>query len=186
MRDTIPFGSIQVTGGAGTILLGTTAVLMNSWAAASGSDGANTSTSDGDVSVVPDKANNRIKCYCPGIYKYSLDVSGVVDGAQDLSFQLRKNAVAIANTKKTQRFGTTENAFSMSGTFTLTVADNPGTLAAFPDTDASAGQYKPGGSFVGASGAPKVLAPIDVQITSGAGTPTITVKEATLLIERIG
>lgn len=55
----------------------------------------------------------------------------------------------------------------------LTDSDNPGTLSLYPDTS---------GTFVGASGSPKTLIPIDLTLESSTGTPNVTVNSARLAV----
>lgn len=181
MKGLIPFGGMKIVGGAGTIGLSTTATLLNLWSATGGSvlPGTGASGNDGEQSVQADLTNNRMKLL-PGFYEYTLRLVGTTDGTQDITAQLRKNAATLIDGTKSQRSWTLTiaNLHVDGGVFQILETDVPGTLSNFADPATT--------GFAGAGGAPKRLVPVDVVLTSGAGTPTLTIKEASLLIKRIG
>jgi len=177
MKGLIPFASVTVTGGAGTLALATTATQLNLFSAAGGANGPAGTNDDGINSVQPDKANNRMKIQAPGVYKVTCMLSGVLDGAADITISLAKNGNEIADTKSAQRWGTTENSHTLTALVNITSADNPGNIA---------DQAAPSGTFTGGGGFPSNMVPLTVLLTAGAGTPTITLKKAQWIVERVG
>lgn len=170
------YGSIYIDGGADTLALSTTAVLLDSFAESGGANGIN-SGSSGAAGIQPDKANNRIKA---GIGKYLafFNMSADIDSDTLVIAQLRKNGSVVASCKGQAEITTDIGQVSFVGTFEITAADIPGTLPTFADP-ASTG-------FAGAGAAPNSLCAVDVVISSGAGNPTITVKNASLTLVRVG
>lgn len=177
MKGLIPFASITVTAGAATQALSTSAALLALFDDAGGANGPSGTNDDGINSVQPDKANNRMKLMAPGVFKVTVMLSGVVDGAADITISLAKNATEIADTKSTQRWGTTENSHTLTAIVVIASSDNPGTLA---------DQAEPSGTFTGGGGYPKNMVPLTVLLTAGTGTPTVTLKKAQWIVERIG
>src|SRR3990167_5887041 len=96
-----PFGGVYIAAGATATALSTTAALLDQWNTATGFNAKN-SGDDGDPAVKADKANNRLLLNTPGIYLVMVDLSGTIDGTQEITMQLRKNAVVIpgARSKK--------------------------------------------------------------------------------------
>lgn len=180
MKGLIPFASLTISGpGSQTLLLGTTATLFNLFSATGGANGPATTSDDGDPAVKPDAANNRILVESPGVYEVSVSISGTVDAAQDLSCQVAKNAVGVADLVGRQRFTNAQKStLSFEGFLNVTAADNPGTIATKPDPSTS--------GFAGSGGFPKQMVPITLLIASLAGTPTITAEYANWTIKRVG
>lgn len=175
MKGLIPYGGFQIGAGSGTQGLTTTAAVVG-WTALGATA---TDTTSGDPAVKPDLANNRI-LLGPGTYEIDVQIQGTIDGAQIIGLQLRKNAVAISGTLRNQSWAvsTAENVSNLKAVITILDSDIPGTIPTFSDPSAT--------SFTGAGGAPKNEVPVDVTIVSGAGTPTVTVKNALFFAKRIG
>jgi hypothetical protein len=124
---------------------------------------------EGDPSVIPDAANNRIKLNCPGIYlvwcNLSASVGGSSAGAGDWLVQVRKNIVSTmtvqAELSGEYTFGTaaTKGNFSFMGVLKTVAKDSPGTLAV---------QADPSGTFTGGGGFTKTLTWIDLAVTCSA------------------
>jgi hypothetical protein len=182
-------GSINVAAGSTGQALSTTAALLTCWNTAAGS---NKNYNAGDLSVTPDKANNRVIVAGPGLgpvqssgqapvvkhrYKVSGRFSGTTDAAQDITFQLRRNGTVVADCISKQRW-TDGVKSSQSFEFIVEVAatDVPGTIDPTPAA---------GGTFTGGTGAAKIGVALDLMVASGAGTPTITVENAELIVERV-
>lgn len=178
MRPLIPFGGLTIIGGAATVSLTTTAALLNLWSATGGGT-TDTTQLDGNYSVQPDAANNRIKVMAPGVFEYSFRMSGTIDGTIIVTSQARKNATTvIPGTKNAATFTTsTTAAHSANGIFSITSTDNLGTLLNFPEPSTS--------GYVGAGGSPKDMVPIDIVLT-GSGSQVLTIIEAVFRIVRIG
>lgn len=179
MKGLIPFASLTISGpGAATLALSTSAAQFTLFASAGGANGPANTYDDGDPAVKPDYANNRILVEAPGVYKVSGFLTGVVDGAADITIAVAKNGTAVADLTNKQRWGTTKNTHAFGGLLNVTAADNPGTIATKPDPSSS--------GFAGAGGFPKMLVPLTILLTAGAGTPTITAEGAQFVVERIG
>jgi hypothetical protein len=170
------FGGIQVVGGAGTVGLTTTAAQVGVFSATGGSNTLQSNNQDGNPSVVPDYANNRIKVQ-PGIYKVTLNLSLDMATGADVEIGIRKNGTAISNLVSRARCTTNKDQVTLVGFFQVTDDDVPGTLPTFADPSSS--------GFAGAGGAPKTLVPIDATMRCLASTDTATVEYAQFLIERV-
>lgn len=175
MRGTLPFAAIGITDGVGTQALSTTPTALD----LSGLGAANGDYTAGDPAARPDAANDRL-ILGPGTYEIDLALQGTTDGAQIITFQLAKNAAAISGTKRPQSWAvaTAKNLHNGKFLITLTDADVPGTVSNFADPAAT--------SYTGAGGATKQGIPVTVLVSSGAGTPTITVEQMLLVAKRIG
>lgn len=175
MKGLIPFASVGITDGATTQALSTTPTLLG-LAALGATNGDYTA---GDASARPDAANSRL-ILGPGVYEIDLQVEGVTDGAQIITFQLAKNAAAISGTKRPASWAvsTAKNLHTLKAIVTITDADVPGTIANFSDPAST--------SFTGAGGATKEGVPLTVLVSSGAGTPTLTFEQLFLSAKRIG
>lgn len=181
MNGLIPYANLyHPGGGAVTQALSTTMAALN-LSALGVLDGLYTA---GDVSVRPDKANNRMLVAAPGIYESLLRLNFTSDGAQIIVAQLRKgaaNAGVLVGTKG-QRVVTAAAGQDLvvPSVFQITAADLTAALAQdnFPATSAA--------GFGGASGATKSSIAVDVGVASVAGTPTITLVEFSWTLKRIG
>ena len=175
MKGLIPYAGFQIAAGSTTQALSTTAAAVG-WTAL----GATlTDYTAGDPAVRPDLANNRM-LLAPGTYEIDVQIQGTTDGAQIIGLQLRKNGTAIAGTLRSLTWvvSTAENIHTLKAIVTIADSDIPGTISNFADPSAT--------SFTGAGGAPKQEVPVDVSIVSGAGTPTLTIKNALFMVKRIG
>lgn len=166
------YGGINIADGVSTQALSTSQAQLTVWNQAAGSNISSGYDRDGNIGARGDKANNRMLVAAGGMYRFHLNICGTVDAAQDLTVQLAKNGNAMVGAKFSARFSTTMSNLSFEGIFELKQTDNPGTIPAFPEP------------AVGTGLAPKVMVPITVLISSGAGTPTITVTQANLLIDK--
>lgn len=171
------FGGLHITGGADTLALTTTAARMISWSASGGSNSdADSNTDDGNASIVPDYANNRIKVM-PGVYKVDLVITGDMDTAADVIAQIYKNSVAVSKLKQKQRMTTNKDQIVISGLLEVLESDIPDTLPTFADPSAT--------GFAGAGAAPKSLVPIDVYLSLVSGSQTITFEEAAFTLIKV-
>lgn len=175
MRGVIPFASIGITNGVGTQALSTSAALLG----LSALGGVNGDYTAGDPAARPDVTNSRL-ILGPGVYEIDLQVEGVTDGAQIITFQLAKNGTAISGTARPQSWAisTAKNNHVLKAIITLTDADVPGTIGNFADPAST--------SFNGAGGATKEGIPLTVLVSSGAGTPTLTFEQLLFAAKRIG
>lgn len=184
MKGEIPFGSLTVSGpGSQTQALSTTAALLALFSASGGANGPANTRSGGNPDVYPDYANNRILVQAgqgaETVYRVTVVLSGTVDAAADLTLQIAKNGTAISDLINRMRWtNAVKNVQTLTGYFTVTPSDNPGTIPTFADP-ASTG-------FAGAGGAPKNEVPITILLGSLSGTPTITLEYAQFMIERVG
>lgn len=189
MIPLIPHGGLEIAGGSTAQSLTTSAAQMVNWSAASGS---NTYAGYGDPAVRPDVTNNRVLLDCPGapggnapnqayVYLVMITLSGTVDGTIDVTAQLRKNSVVVADLIAKNRWTVSvKNALTLQGILKVQAADNPGTIQTFADPATSATAL-----FAGKGGAPANMTPLDVMLT-GSGSQAITVENAQLTVLRIG
>lgn len=175
MRGAVPFAAITIIDGALTQALSTTPATLD----LSALGAANGDYTAGDSAARPDAANDRL-ILGPGTYEVELDLEGVTDGAQIITLTLAKNGSAISGTKRPQSWAvsTAKNLHNCKWLITLTADDVPGTISNFADPAST--------SYTGAGGATKQGIPITVLVSSGAGTPTITVEQMLLFAKRIG
>lgn len=87
----VPHGGIHVHDGAAAQSLGTTPAKLTGFSANQVGSGQ----SDGDTSVTPDVANDRVRVR-PGVYVVNFSVSGTPGGAGTYQFHLRANQVEQA------------------------------------------------------------------------------------------
>lgn len=170
------YGGLNITGGAGTVALSTTPAQLNVWSSAGGSNVGGTSNPGDNISIQPDNTNNRIKV-SPGVYLVNFFMSALNATGGKVTARVRKNGSAVATLKASCQIGTTNGTVCLSGVLTITSADNPGTLPTSPDP-ASTG-------FAGAGAAPKNLVPVDIDLTLGSGTDTLTINEAALTLVKL-
>jgi hypothetical protein len=178
MKGLIPFGSLTIAAGAATQALATTAALFALWDDSPGANGPAGTVDDGDVSVKPDYANNRILVASPGVYEVEVILSGAIDAAADVTMNVAKNGTAVADLLTKSRWtNAVKNVQTVKGFISVTAADNPGTIAT---------QAEPAGTFTGGGGYPKRMVPLTLLVASGAGTPTITAENAQFIVKRVG
>lgn len=170
------FGGLNITGGAGTVALSTTAATLNVWSSAGGSNVGGTTNPGDSISIQPDNTNNRIKV-SPGTYLVNFFMSGTNASGGKVTARVRKNGSAVTTLKASAQIGTTNGNLGFSGILTVNASDAPGTLPLSPDPSSS--------GFAGAGGAPKSLVPIDIDLTLGASTDTLTIVEAGLTLVKI-
>lgn len=189
MKPMIPYASIVVTAGAAAQALSTSAAKATGFTANGSSD---TYTTEGDVSARPDYANNRLLARAPGLrqdgqtsqnttndYLVNLSWSGIISAAADITFQVRKNAAAVADLRWAARLtDAVKNTVTGAGILKVLASDNPGTISNFADPATT--------GYAGAGGAPKEMVPIELYLTAGAGTPSVTPEYANFSILRIG
>ena len=179
MRGLIPYGALTISGpGAATQALSTAAALMAQWSAAGGAN-INGTYDDGNPDVTADKVNNRILVQAPGVYEVEVHLSGITDGTQNITIDIAKNAVAygVAQSKQSWLVSTKIHHY-MKGIVIVTAADNPGTITTKPNPATT--------GFAGAGGFPKMMVPLTILLTSGAGTPTLTFENCLMLAKRLG
>ena len=176
----LPYGGIQIIGGADTISLTTTAALMDSWAESGGGNSpASGNANDGDPAVIPDYTNNRLKVQAPGIYLVTFTLSGALDTAGAVVARLRKNGTAYGYGGYAKvHVLTTASQLTFTAIVVVSASDALGTLATFANPSSS--------GFAGAGGAPKTLATLDVTLEMASGSQTITVVAASLTAVRVG
>lgn len=170
------FGGINITGGSGTVSLSTSAAQMTGWSAAAGSNVGGTTNPGDSISIQPDNANNRVKV-TPGTYLVNFFLSGTNATGGKVTARVRKNGSAVASLKASAQIGTNPGQIAISGFLTVTNADVPGTLANSPDPAA--------GGFAGAAGSPKNMVAVDIDLTLGSSTDTLTVTEAALNLVKV-
>lgn len=178
MRGAIPYGGLNITGGAVTQALTTTAGAMVAWAGAGGSALPDTNSSVGDPAVKPDLANSRILVQAPGTYEVEFNISTDMATGADLIAQLRKNGTVVPTAKGKGRCTTDKNQVSFKSIIEVTTDDNPKTIQSFANPSTS--------GFAGAGGAPKTMVPLDIVLSVGASTDTVTIEEASFIVTRIG
>jgi hypothetical protein len=183
MKGLIPFGGLVITSGSPTLALTTTPTLFNIWQALA------PDSTLGDASVRPDLANNRIMAGIPGTYKFNYSISGQTGTAGIMTFQLRKNAATlIPGTACSQSWAgsSADNVISFSGLFVIAPGDYSATQSQpnFPDPVQGAQAFYP--SFAGAGGAPHSQCPIDMVVSVGTSTATLTIVTGNWTIEREG
>ena len=174
------FGGIKVAAGAATQSLTTTAGQMVAWAAAGGSNSdMDSNTADGNVDVVPDKANSRLKVNTPGVYLVMFELSGQLDTAGIVLARIRKNGVAIPGLTARVQCLTSMSQLVLVGIMRIEKTDLavPPTLGTFADPATT--------GFAGAGAAPKTECPIDVTLEMASGAQILTINEATLTAIRL-
>lgn len=190
MLGAIPFGGIGFTGQAtGQLLTSGVAAKMTFPGA---SNLPTTANREGDPAVKPDFANSRVQVNAPGIYRVKLEFNGTVDGAMNVTADIRKTVgaaqAAVSLARNTGYFVATNKSFlTIESIIEVLASDLPtaGGGSTFADPDASAGPGKPSGGFAGAGAAPKTGVYLDAALTSDA-TQTLTPIEGRLIVERIG
>jgi len=165
------YGGMNITDGSTAQALSTTQAAMTAWNTAAGSNVAGGYERAGNVAARGDKANNRL-LLAPGIYRIHVNMSGVVDVAQDITAQLAKNGNAITGTKFAQRFGTTISSMTYETVIEVKASDAPGTIPSFPEPASGYGA------------APKMMIPITILLSSGAGTPNLTINQANMYADK--
>jgi hypothetical protein len=150
----------------------------------SGGAGQYGANQEGDPSVIPDPANNRIKLLAPGVYQVSLTMSQLGAGAGDFLVQLRKNVAGVMTIQPelsgewTGLAATGRTTVAFTGLLNVVATDRP-TGAAFAAFGA------PSGTFTGGAGAPQVLTSIDLVVSTIAGSLSSTVEYANLSVLRL-
>ncbi len=171
---------LTIASGSGNFATTTTAAKFDGWAANASVDAR---AQDGDVSCRADYANDRVLVQAPGRYEVHLDLSATIDSAVDMIFDVRKNATVISDLRAKKYFITTNyNQVSLDGFFNVVAADNPKTVGTFSDTSATTTPP----AQVTWAGAPRSMVPIELYITAGSGTPTLTIESAHLNVKRVG
>lgn len=188
MKGLIPYGGIQIAAGAATQALSTSAAQLTLFSSAGGSNGpSDTFTEGGDPAVKPDYANNRVLVDAPGVYEVTVDLCGTTDATQNITLGIAKNGVAVSGLQSARSWTVSvENAHSLSGFLVVSPSDNPGTIATNADPATSVATGRPAGGFGGGGGFPKNLVPLTILLTSGASTPTLTIKNARFNVKRVG
>lgn len=172
---------MQFTGAAAnnTQALSTTDALLALWSALA--TNANLSYDRSDVSVKPDKANNRIVVTAPGLYRVRLYLVCSVNGTPVLTFSFRKGGTVVANVPKGQItcVSGSQALIMVEAEIQVNAADLPaaGGVDAYPDP--------PAGGVIGAAFAPKTGVALDVVVKVSTGTPTLTLIEGSFSAERL-
>lgn len=178
MLGLVPFAGLNVTGGAATQALTTSAGQMVAWAASGGSALPDSNTKCGDAAVKPDLSNSRILVQAPGIFLVTFNATLDMASGADVIAQLRKNGTVVATAKGKARCTTDKGQVSFQSIVEVTTADNPATIQTFANPSTS--------GFAGAGGAPKTEVPLDIVLSVAASTDTATIEEASFLVVRIG
>lgn len=171
-----PYGGLQVVdGSAVTQALTTTAGALVAWAGTGGANSVSSNSRDGDVGVIPDKANSRILLK-PGIYRVSFDASLLGDGTAQVIAKCRKNGTVVSHLTGRCTVGTAARGNpAFTGYLEVLPTDSPDTVADWTYT----GTYGPGL-------APKTNVPIDMVLLTTTSTVTVTVECAHFNAERVG
>jgi hypothetical protein len=171
-------GSLRVAAGTQSIATSTTAAKVTAFSGnlANASTPFSTDARDGDHSVVPDLANDRIKLHAPGSYQIELNIRAAVTGANTYDVQIRKNDVVVAGLK-TGELAAAADVLNLSITGTIDMAVGDGTLAQFADP--------PTTGFAGAGAAPKTLGWVDFVVSNPATTGAFVVTDCEFTVTRI-
>lgn len=178
----IPYGGCNVAAGATAQAGLGAAALLTCWAGANGSNFPSTGN-EGDPAVKGDQANNRVLVNAPGVFEVQVVLHGTIDGTEEVTLQLRKNAVAIPTARSIRSWLVTiNNEHTLHAIVQINQADMPKTIATMPAQASTTGPNNTP-SFSGASGALLTECPLD--LTVAAAGQTMTVVDASFIVKRI-
>lgn len=191
----VAYGGLAIQdGGAQTQALTTTPGQVVAWSLAKGQvTEADSYSIDGDVAVRPDQANNRILlCGPPGppitpgtqqqpyaAFRVWADLSVVGGGTADIIMQLAVNGVVRQGfSARSTVLATERRNLAFSTILRLLLSDNPKNVPTFADP------ANPPSVYGGAGGAPKILVPVTLVLSTVTGTVTVTIEGGHFNVEQ--